>query len=314
MTENNDPEVTIADEDLPMDFDLVPVEPKKEEKPLGNETEKKADDPIESLKRQYEDMLASERSRAEKAEKEASEYRGRYTQASGETYDSNLNSIDTAIELRKQQVEQAERDYASALEIADYERAAKIQRTMGKADFEISQLEYGKREIETRRRTEETRPNPQASGIDDTIDGVIAASSSKAQDYIRRNRSHLKSDRDVNGRIGAHKLAIARGKQPDTDDSFNVIDTQMGWAEQATEAKIEQNKPAQRTVSAPVSRDTAASNGDLSNSRITLTREQVQVAEAMGMTPAQYAKNLIKLKANGKDPSANGPRLTADIN
>lgn len=331
MTEKTkDPEVVIDDKDpyaeLPMDFEMVEVKKddgktdvdvKASDEDAGDKKADKADDdPIESLKRQ----LAEAEARAEKesrarayAEQQAKDYEGRYSNASNHTLASQLDSVQSAIELSKTKLENAQREWRDAQEVADWDAAAKAQAKMSDAQYDLRTLESGKRELEYRRKSSQERQTqaPEPAGVDAMIDKTIEASSVKAQDYIRRNRDSLKSTDDVNMLYAAHNMALAKKHVADSEDYFAFIDSQMGWGERV-EIKAQQQRQ-ERTVSAPVSRDTNAANGNLTNNRVTLTPQQVAIAKEMGITPSAYARNLMKIKSNGKDPAADGLRFSSDI-
>jgi hypothetical protein len=331
MTEKTkDPEVIVDGTDpyaeLPIDFEMVEV--KKDDGKTDVDvkatdkdaavTEKKADDdPIESLKRQ----LAEAEARAEKesrartyAEQQAKELEGRYSNASNHTLASQLDSVQSAIELSKTKLENAQREWRDAQEVADWDAASKAQVKMSDAQLDLRTLESGKRELEYRRKSSQEKQTQtrEPAGVDAMIDQTIEASSSKAQDYIRRNRDSLKSTDDVNLLYAAHNLALAKKHTADSPDYFAFIDNQMGWGD-SEDIKPQQRQQQERTVSAPVARDTTAANGNLTNNRVTLTPQQVAIAKEMGITPSAYARNLMRIKSNGKDPNADGLRFSSDI-
>ncbi|HEY6861683.1 MAG TPA: hypothetical protein VI358_18100 [Pseudolabrys sp.] len=318
---DKDPEVVIEDNpELPIDVDILTAEPeKKAEAKVEPAPEKKPEadsEAIESLRRQLEE-LRSETSRERElrvaAEKQARELATETAVSKRNTLDSQLHSVQSELSLTEEKASKAERDLAAAMEIADYTAAAKAQRQLTEATTDIQRLKYGEREIQRRVNAADKVPVQQqvAPGLDETIEGIKQASSPKARTYIERNRASLTSEKHLNRMIAAHNMAVNSDIEPDTDEYFSYIDRQMGWGEKEPAAAPVQRQ--QRTVAAPVSRTTAAANGDLTGNKITLTREQAEFCREMGISPVSYAKNLQKLRANGKDPMADGLRLTADM-
>lgn len=322
MTDKKDDiEVTVSEETdlaLPLDVDIL----KEDEKdaPVKAATEEKSvaeDDPVESLRRQLaeakEEAAAERRARAE-ADRRSQDNEVRAQTAAHHTIAAQLDSVESALSQTKLRAENAKRAYASAMEVADYDAAAKAQEELTSATYDIRTLDQGKRELQHRQKQVKEQPAPQPrqerSGVDGYIDGIMENSSSKAQDYIRRNRASLKSEKDVNRMIAAHELAVNSDIEPDTEAYFAAIDKQMGWNQQPVEQRPAP-KPQAKTVAAPVSRDGAP--GTANPNRVTLTPAQVAIAKELGISPTAYAKNLMKLKANGRDPTADGLRLSADM-
>jgi hypothetical protein len=106
--------------------------------------------------------------------------------------------------------------------------------------------------------------------------------------------------------IAAHNLVDADGIKADTDEYFSAIESILGISSQRYEAPAESPMSAASSGSqrqsappaAPVSRSGTA-NGTRSNV-VRLTPEQREMAQMMGMTDTEYAKNLVELRKAGK--------------
>lgn len=324
MTAEKEPQVVVDDNpELPIDVDILTADPEKktEAKPAKEAALEKEDpdhEAIASLKRQLDEERAKstrEADRAAAAERQAREFESHATIASNKTLRSQLDSVESALHLTKTQAEQAEREYAAAMEIADYTAAAKAQRVMGRADSDITRLEQGKRQLEHYIRQEQNRPQPRQSAPDvsEYIDGIREASSPKARAYIDRVRTNLGDVKAVNRLVAAHEFAVNNDIAPDSDDYFAFLDRQMGWQQDEPSQQQTRRTTEQRSYSAPVSRDTAKANGDLSGRTITLTADQARIADELGVSRTAYAKNMMKIRSNGKDPSADGLRFSSDM-
>lgn len=95
--------------------------------------------------------------------------------------------------------------------------------------------------------------------------------------------------------LGLHQaLVVERGPQfAGTDDYWNAIDATMRkrFPERFEEDEVEAAKPAKKkaTVVAPATRSR-------SPKKITLSKSQVAVAKKLGISPEEYAKELLKLE------------------
>jgi phage I-like protein len=107
--------------------------------------------------------------------------------------------------------------------------------------------------------------------------------------------------------VGAHNIAVADGYAPDSDDYFNYIEGQMGFNRQAhadqgedivlsTASKSTQNRSA--PPAAPSTRTASSTGGRTTTVR--LTPEMKEMASILGMSPEDYAKNMLDLKKEGK--------------
>lgn len=315
----DDPKIVIEDDplDLPMDFDVV--EAKKEESKTEVKVADKADgvedEAIASLKRQLDEARAEaarQSERAIEAQRQAREFETRATNATTHTLASQIDSVESAIALAKSEGDQAQRSYAAAMEVADYDAAAKAQRVMSRAEAEVMRLQDGKAVLTDRQKkvSEQPQRREAPSGVDDMVDGIIQASSRQAQDYIRRNRAALTSEKHVNRMIAAHQLAVSSDVEPDTEDYFTFIDKQMGWGGEK-EPEAPARKAQTKTVSAPVSRGGGVIGSH--NGKPTISREAAELAKEMGVSPSRYYANVLKIQANGKDQNASGLRFSKDM-
>ena len=98
---------------------------------------------------------------------------------------------------------------------------------------------------------------------------------------------------------GIHERLIRdEGIQPDTEEYYNAIDEAVRtrfpehFEQEAPVRQTPQRQPS--SVVAPSKRSNAAAPR-----RIQLTATQVSLAKRLGLTPGQYAKQLIKESNNG---------------
>ena len=295
----------MADEELKTEVEEVVVPPPEE---TADEVESKADTPavddegIKNLKRQLE---VERQARAE-AERRAREAQNNASRASQEVQDSNLQLIVSAIDSVKRSSEMMKRDYAMAMSAGDFETAAEIQSNMSLNSAKLLQLENGRAALEQRLANP---PKPQPEAPQDPVEAIASQLSPRSAAWVRAHPECVKDRRLYMKMIGAHNIAVADGFEADTDEYFAEIERQMGYRKPQTAVQADDEeeptsmaaKPMPKKApppAAPSSR--AASNGTGGRNTVTLTREQREMASIMGMTPEEYAKNMVALKKEGK--------------
>lgn len=134
-------------------------------------------------------------------------------------------------------------------------------------------------------------------------DGLVPGSAEFIA-YVDRGMGYAKGD----------EMANARGGR-DTGDGGDggadvIVDTRKAAAKTGDDAAS--GASGDRRVSAPVSRSGGGvePNGNGSY-RVRLTAAEVEIAESMGITKAQYAAQKARLKMAERDPSYGGPRFSS---
>lgn len=254
------------------------------------------EDAINSLKAQLE---AERQARAE-AETLARRAAQQANAAFGEVEDTNIQLVNTAIDTVKRDNEILTSNYAEAMSMGDYERAAKIQASMATNSAKLLQLESGLREMQNapRRPPIENVPPPASVQLDQIINAVSPRSAS----WLRNNKAQLADDRMIKKMFRAHEDAIDDGIEADSDAYFRYIEQRLGLGskEEADNPMSSASKPVQRQAappSAPVNRETNARSNT-----VRLTRAEADTAKMLGMTEAEYAKHKIALQKEGKLP------------
>ena len=295
----------MADEELKQDAEEVVVPPPEE---TADEVESKADAPavddegIKNLKRQLE---VERQARAE-AERRAREAQNTASRASQEVQDSNLQLILSAIDSVKRSSEMMKRDYAMAMSAGDFETAAEIQSNMSLNSAKLLQLENGKSALE-QRLANPPRQEPERPA--DPVEAIASQLSPRSAAWVRSHPECVRDRRLYMKMIGAHNIAVADGFEADTDEYFAEIERQMGYTKPKTAVQDDQDEEPTSMAAKPMAKkppppaapsSRAASNGTGGRNTVTLSREQREMASIMGMTPEEYAKNMVALKKEGK--------------
>lgn len=294
------------------------AEPKKEagrKDDVEPETEAKGggEDAIEALQRQL-DALKAENDRERTArvakEREAAEARAQAQQTYGYAQQKDYDLVNTNINNAKARAEAIKREMKIARESGNTDLESDLMIENARLGASLEREETRKREIEDKYRREQAQREREVARPADPIEAAIQNVSPKSQAWLRAHPECITDD-VMNARVLlADKEARRKGFAADTPDYFQYIEEQMGYRKPArSEADTSDEPETRRTeekserrgsYAAPVSRDASPSSGGLKPSQRRLTREQVETAEALGMTPAAYATWLAKAEKDGK--------------
>jgi hypothetical protein len=197
-------------------------------------------------------------------------------------------------------LEQAKSLYKDAYEAGDAEKIIAAQEKLLNAQTEF-------REAEKHERVIQSRPKPQQ--VPQNYAPPVAQyqppkPSDKALDWTKRNPWFgPQGNREMTAlAYGVHETLIReQGIKADTDEYYEKIDAAMrqrfpDYFEKDS-GDVQVSVAPQRTPSTVVA--SASRNNGAKPRKIQLTATQVSVAKRLGITPEQYAKQLIKESYNG---------------
>lgn len=323
MADANLPEVTLEHGGIEVEIGpesklgeqaLAPAEPQKTpEKPLEQPAIG-----VEALQNQIKALEGREaaalRDRAN-LEKRARDQAHELTRAQednakarGEIVDARRTTIDTQIVAAQAEADVARRDYQLALEGGDFSKASEANWRLNKAAAQVALLDEKKAVFaETAQRPHEGAVRQQQAQPTNDADTYIETKSPRTQAWLREHPECVTDPRMNNKTVGAHYEALAEGYAPDTEGYFGFIDRRLGYAGQIAEPNEQaelneappQRKAAQRAQppAAPVSRDPPRS--ERSPGRMYLSRGEQEVAEALGITPSEYARRKQAMEKQG---------------
>lgn len=280
------------------------------------------EDGTEDLKKQLEDLRkaneeSSRRIQEEIAARQAAEARVREreqeaSQSKIRAEDAEYDAILNAIGAAESEAEGAQRDIALATEAADAKAVAEASRRLARAESRLSQLEDGKAAAEHARSVAAARAKeapaqrevtkPTVEQYIDQLPNLLPSQ----RDWLRSHQDALTDTRKNLRLQGAHVEAEDQGFRPGTQKYFAYLEQRLGYAEpedNVSDDNDDDSRSSSRVVSAPPSRSaTNPGTGRPSNTRITLTPEQREVARLSGIDEITYARQLQRLqglKADG---------------
>jgi len=249
---------------------------------------------IEDLRRQIEE----ERQARLAAEKRAAELSSTAAKAQEEVDKSYYQIVTNAIDTVKRETDILRNSYKVAMETGDFDRASQVHLEMNRLISKLDQLENGKIAMEEK---QQNRAPIQPIQHSDPVEQMASNLSEKSAAWVRAHPEYARNPALTQKMIAAHQFAIADGLAADTPEYFNTVERLLGISNESSSAMSSASEPIQRRsapAAAPVSRSGTA-NGTRPNV-VRLTSEEREVAQMMGMSPEEYAKNKLALKREGK--------------
>lgn len=252
---------------------------------------------IDTLKKQYHD----ERRRAEAAERERDEA-ARFAQAAYQektAYQEKLRNGEVwAIEQAKKaaavKLDAARRDFIAANESGDSEKLADAQQAMNFASIEFNNFNNfvhtpappQQNEVKTLQPTENIVYKGREPNTSPPPDP-------KADEWAEKN-TWFRTNKAMRGfALGVHDELLDDGVEVGSEDYYNRIDMRMKQQFPSAFAQTER-RPRLSTVVAPVGQNVPE------RKRVVLTTSQATLARKLGITPEQYAEQVVILENNAR--------------
>jgi hypothetical protein len=291
------------------------IETKDAAAPAPVTVEEGIEDVRRNLEAEKERAAAAERQAEEEkklrlaAESRAFEAEKTVQRAGSDVDEAQLQLVTTALDQAKQQADVLKANYRAAMAAADYDKAADIQEAMAELQARKLQIETGKTALEQHIERKKTAPPPQHS---DPVEQFARSLTPRAGDWVRKHPECVTDKSVYDMMIAAHHRALRLGHQVDSDGYFGFVEKALGYDSAPVSTTTVQRDddasplsdaaaPAverQRPPAAPVTRSGTA-NGQRSNV-VRLTPEQREIAENLGMDPAEYWRNYQTLKSEGR--------------
>lgn len=293
-------EVAVKDDDFEIIAEELEKEPEikvvAEEEPSNRGLEPEIG--INELRAQLEQERQA-RFDAEKRAKEATES-ARSSKMDVER--TNLQLLETAIESIKQDNLALKARMREAHAVGDTDTMFELQELVAKNTYKLEHIEDG------RRRLEHQIKQPKVETPSDPVEALASQLTPKSADWVRRHPQCVTDQRLYQKMIASHNLAVADGFVPDSEEYFEFIESTMKlspkretrieeveepFSAAATPTKARTSPPA-----APVSR--TASSGTPRQNVVRLSKDEREMAQMMGMTDQEYARNKMALVKEGK--------------
>lgn len=248
---------------------------------------------IKHLQRNYHD----ERRDKEAAERErqaliqyAEALQKKLQDSEGTVHKSRQGMLEQAKKSAQVELDQAKAHYRSAYEAGDSEAVTEAQDKLTQArirfdkvtNFKLPTVQAPENDVKTPIRDE---PRPQVD--------------KKAVSWRESNPWFGSSDPDSTEKtafaLGVHQKLVSSGVDPSSDEYYDKLNNRLKQVfpdlrdEDDDEDKTPTPAPRKASVVAPASRSVAAK-------KITLSKSELAIANRLGITPLQYAKELAALE------------------
>ena len=292
MTEEVEVQPEVEDKIEVVSDDNAPVKVEKAEE----KDEITPEEGINHLKKQLED----ERKARAEADRRAHEAQQVAQRAQRDVQDGDYQLIVSAIDKAKSNSELLKNAYAETMAAGDYRKAADIHEALALNANKLATLENGKSALESKLR------QPVQPVENDPVEKFASVLTPRSADWIRSNPDYARDPKKYDAMVRAHNHAMGEGYIPDTDAYFQHVEMRLGLR-RAPETEVEDDvvsvaaAPVQKRTAAPAAPTTRmASNSSGKPTTVRLTPEQREMASMMGMSPEDYAKNMVSLKREGR--------------
>ena len=292
VPEDNTPEIDVEDDTPPEDRGREPLPKEIVEELEADELEdysEKVKIRLKQMKKVWHDERR-EKERALREQQEALAAAQRYRQEAEQLRQTLSRGEQELVGTYKQNAEfelaEARRAYRDAYEAGDTDRVLEAQEKLAAAQYKMRQVEEYKPALQVTT-TEVEVPQQQVA---------IPQPDAKTMAWQERNTWWGTDPEMTASALGLHqKLERERGPQfVGSDEYWSAIDTTMRrrfpeyfGTETTTGNSGKAAKPA--NVVAPASRSTSAK-------KIVLKQSQIAIAKKLGLTPEQYARELMKME------------------
>ncbi len=296
-----------------------PADGQQQQKPIVREPEQQDDGGAAKLQRDLETMKAAdkirqdevtrERKRADDAIKQVQERDRQLADERAHREQAVTDNITSALSGAQAEQASAEQEYVAAAQNQDYAAMAKAQSKISRAAAKVLNYEAAAAELDDRRKAAEIdsqrRPQPQAP---QPVDVVTAINTNPGlmqteRDWLLKHQEVLVDRKKGILMEAAYIRAVDAGHSRGTDEYFKFLDRELGFSKPPPKTEERTDDEEESTImAAPVSRDNVSpSNGQSQQSnRVVLTPEQRDFAKSMGVSELDYARNVLKLRADKK--------------
>jgi hypothetical protein len=296
----NDLEIEIEDDTPPEDRNRNPSEPQfveEMEKDELDEYSAEAKKKIDGFRKIYHDERRAKEA-ADRERQEAIDLAKKLYEENknlkGRVNSSETMAVDSFKSTAEQELIMAKKEYRDAYESGDADKLVDAQEKMTSAKIKLDRVFDATQNLNQRKALQEQENEVQ---IQQQSEKPFVRDQ-KATMWQERNSWFGQDDEMTSLALGLHEKLVKQNGMAyaTTDEYYKRIDETMRkrFPENFEEAAVEEEKSSPRTkpstVVAPASRST-------SSKKIKLNTSQLAISKKLGLTPEQYARELLKMEA-----------------
>jgi len=250
-----------------------------------DEYDAKVKDKIYQLKKVWHDERR-EKERVQRENQEAIQAAKKLLQENNKLKEQFLNTAGNAADL---EISAAKKEYKEAFDDGDSEKAAEAQQKLTEATYRKQNVKKYKTPLQTEENTVKQESNSKPAAL---------PPDAKAMDWQNKNDWFGQDEEMTSLALGLHEKLVKQNGvgYATTDEYYKRIDETMRKRfpenfelDDNTESTKETVKTKPSAVVAPVTRTT-------SSKKVRLSTSQINLAKKLGLSPEQYAKELIRLE------------------
>lgn len=297
-TDQNNIEIEVEDDTPPVDRNRTASEPEfveKMEKDELAEYSKEVRDKIDAFRKIYHDERRAKEA-ADRERQEAVELAKRLYEENkslkGKVNTTEAVAVDSFKTSAEQELAMAKKEYRDAYESGDAEKLVEAQEKMTAAKIKLDRAFDATENLNRRKALQEQENEVK---IPQQLEQPVVRDQ-KAAAWQERNPWFGQDDEMTSLALGLHEKLVKENGMAyaTTDEYYKRIDETMRkrFPENFEEIIEEKNKARTKpsTVVAPANRST-------SSKKVTLKTSQLAIAKKLGLTPEQYALELLKMEA-----------------
>ena len=297
-TDQNNIEIEVEDDTPPVDRNRTASEPEfveKMEKDELAEYSKEVRDKIDAFRKIYHDERRAKEA-ADRERQEAVEFAKRLYEENkslkGKVNTTEAVAVDSFKTSAEQELAMAKKEYRDAYESGDAEKLVEAQEKMTAAKIKLDRAFDATENLNRRKALQEQENEVK---IPQQLEQPVVRDQ-KAAAWQERNPWFGQDDEMTSLALGLHEKLVKENGMAyaTTDEYYKRIDETMRkrFPENFEEIIEEKNKARTKpsTVVAPANRST-------SSKKVKLNTSQLAIAKKLGLTPEQYALELLKMEA-----------------
>jgi hypothetical protein len=207
----------------------------------------------------------------------------------GKLSDGERNYLDTYKSAAEMELDAAKRSYREAYDSGDTDKLIEAQEKITNANYKLQKAKEYVPSLQS-----------QESDVKDVVEAQVARPDPRAVAWQERNTWFGQDEEMTSLALGLHQKLVKQygSSYPSTDEYWQKVDSTMrqrfpDYFPDKTQQTSQSGSRTERTstVVAPATRSTGSK-------KIVLKQSQLSVAKKLGLTPEQYARELIKMEAN----------------
>lgn len=276
--------------------------------------EDEGDDPLEVLRRQFDEVKAEREAsdrRALELEKANREQQAALAQKTVAELGNQKALLEQAYNVEEHKLSDTKRKYAEALRQQDFDAAAEAQIEITKTTALMGRYADAYAGLEAQEKAPKQAPQapqaPQQAG--DPFEAALTKMDPRVAEWAREHKDDVISRKDL--AFSADALAVRKGLKPGSDAYLDFMDEQMGYLEaDPAPAPVQKQVPrvSKRMPAAPGSRSSTSSGA---TNKVFLTEFDRDQARQLKMSDKEYAAFKLKSNEGQLTPAQAGGRLHA---